>query len=171
MLTLSLLAAWLGACGGGHSSPTTPAGANLMINMTDAATDEVSQLNVYITGLTVKATGGSVMRIADNVGLVDLMALRNSSRLLAAADVQPGSYEFVQVDLDQSRSNVVDKAGMTQPLKIPSQEIKVLGGFTVMSSGVTTVTLDFKADQSLEHLGNGEWLLRPVIVQSNVSHG
>ena len=50
------------------------------------------------------------------------------------------------------------------PLRIPSEEIKVLGGFTVTEEGLTTVTLDFVAEESLVLLGNDEWLLQPVIL-------
>ena len=52
---------------------------------------------------------------------------------------------------------------MTLPLRIPSQEIKILGGFRVDDDGTTTITLDFDAERSLVKLGNGEWLLKPVI--------
>ena len=50
------------------------------------------------------------------------------------------------------------------PLRIPSEKIKILGGFTVTEDGLTTVTLDFVAEESLVLLGNGEWLLQPVIL-------
>ena len=40
---------------------------------------------------------------------------------------------------------------------------KSLGGFEVGADGVTTVILDWDADESLVLRGNGEWLLKPVI--------
>ena len=153
---------------GGSSSVTTssdPLGT-LTIYLTDAPTDEVSSVNVYITGLTVKRSGASVERFSNDVGLIDLLTLRNSSLLMAEKNVRAGDYEFIRVELDQSRSNVIDKStGETLPLKIPSEEIKVHGGFVVPTGGFTNIVLDFDADKSLVKLGNGNWLLKPVIVK------
>ncbi len=73
------------------------------------------------------------------------------------------------MDLDETQSTVVEAAsGEMKNLKIPSQEIKVLGGFEVLEGGTTTLTLDFDAAQSLKKRGNGEWLLQPVILQIGI---
>ena len=84
--------------------------------------------------------------------------------LIAEDNVTAGEYEFIRVELDQSRSNVI-VSGEALPLKIPSEEIKVLGGFVVPTGGFTNILLDFDADKSLVKLGNGNWLLKPVIVK------
>lgn len=153
------------ACDGSSSTSPGPQ-SQLTIRMTDAPTDEASQVNVYISGLTLKPSGAPVVRIASDIGLVDLLALRATTRDLATIGVAPGSYEYVQVELDQSRSTVVERAsGAVRPLQIASGEVKVLGGFVVPETGGAVVTLDFDAAASLNHLGNGNWLLTPVIVQ------
>ena len=151
----------------GSSSSVTSTGdslGTLSIYLTDAPTDEVSEVNVYITGLKVKRSGASVERFSYDVGLIDLLTLRNSTMLMAENKVPAGDYEFIRVELDQSRSNVIDKlTGKTLPLKIPSEQIKVNGGFVVPAGGATNIVLDFDADKSLVKLGNGNWLLKPVI--------
>jgi hypothetical protein len=180
-----VLAFLLGGCsggssetssGGGESSDTSLDGGSnsvtsssdplgtLSIYLTDAPTDEVSSVNVYITGLTIKRSGASVERFSNDVGLIDLLDLRDSTLLIAEDNVTAGDYEFIRVGLDQSRSNVI-VSGETLPLKIPSEEIKVLGGFVVPTGGFTNILLDFDADKSLVKLGNGNWLLKPVIVK------
>ena len=180
-----VLAFLLGGCsggssetssGGGESSDTSLDGGSnsvtsssdplgtLSIYLTDAPTDEVSSVNVYITGLTIKRSGASVERFGNNVGLIDLLDLRDSTMLIAEDNVTAGDYEFIRVELDQSRSNVI-VSGEALPLKIPSEEIKVLGGFVVPTGGFTNILLDFDADKSLVKLGNGNWLLKPVIVK------
>lgn len=180
-----VLAFLLGGCsggssetssGGGESSDTSLDGGSnsvtsssdplgtLSIYLTDAPTDEVSSVNVYITGLTIKRSGASVERFSNDVGLIDLLDLRDSTMLIAEDNVTAGDYEFIRVELDQSRSNVI-VSGETLPLKIPSEEIKVLGGFVVRTGGSTNIVLDFDADKSLVKLGNGNWLLKPVIVK------
>lgn len=171
VLSALLLAGALVSCGGGSDDdPSMPPGtATLRVLMTDAPTDELSQINVYIVGFTVKRTGEPVERIANDVGLVDLLTLRNVLRLLATAGVDGGTYEFIRVDLDQDRSYVVEVGSTAHlPLKIPSEEIKVNGGFTVPVGMITSLTLDFDAAASIKQLGNGDWLLTPIIILANV---
>ena len=166
-ISVSLLGLALAACNGGSYNPSAPAGTGqLTVQLTDAPTAQVSEINVFVTGLTVKPKNGPVQRIANNIGRVDLLTLKNTTKQLVDLGVDAGDYEFVQVELDQSRSDVKESvSGETKPLQIASQEVKVLGGFNVPLGGGTTVVLDFKADQSISHLGNGDWLLTPVITQ------
>lgn len=169
IVAAGLLAA---ACGdSGYDNPTMASGnGRLAVQMTDATTDLVSSVNVYVTGITVKERGRAVARIASDIGLIDVLALKGTTELLVEAGVPAGEYEFVQVDLDQERSNVVLEAtGTVLPLKIPSEEIKVLGGFTVREGGTTTVTLDFQADASLQLAIDGHWMLTPVIVMQSAT--
>jgi hypothetical protein len=77
--------------------------------------------------------------------------------------VDPGGYEFIHINIDERRSNVVEKS-VRKSLQVPSEEVKIVGGFTVDNDHTTTITLDFNAKSSLVRLGNGEWLLRPVVV-------
>lgn len=153
-------------------SPTAPGGTVLRVELTDAPTDELSEVHVHLSGLTLKGQGRPVERIAGDLGTFDLLTLQNTRQLLVNAGVEPGLYEFIRVDLDESRSSVVEAAtGEVLPLQIASREIKVLGPFTVEEGLVTTVLLDFDADRSLVRRGDGRWLLRPVIVLANVIAG
>ena len=167
--TLIVLLAFLAtACGG---TPLSPSGQSILhIQLTDAPTDEVSEVNVFIVGLTIKHSEKPVEQIANEFGLVDLLDLEDASVLLVSLSVESGSYDFIQVDLDESRSYVVE-SGERKLLQIPSTEIKVLGGFEVPEGEATTLLLDFDVNQSLVHEGNGEWLLQPVIVMQQVTTG
>lgn len=157
------------ACSDG--SPTDARGPGVLaVRLTDAPTQGASEVKVHIVGLTVKAVGEPGVRIAGDLGVHDLLLLQDTSALLVQAGVAPGDYEFVQVELDADGSSVVEVAtGETKPLAIASEEIKVLGGFTVAADGTTTILLDFDAQASLRQLGNGDWLLTPVISLANVA--
>ena len=78
------------------------------------------------------------------------------------ARVEPGDYVSLRINLDEELSNIVE-GGKIFLFRIPSEEIKILGGFSVRDDGTTSVTLDFDAQRSLVRLGNGGWLLKPVI--------
>lgn len=159
----------LSACGEGDL--TTPEMQNLRVRLTDAPSDELSQVNVFFESLTVKPRGEPVEH---DVPLVleenpqDLLELQDRVVMLATANVEPGTYEFIFVHLDEQRSNVVDEDGEVRELRIPSEKIRILGPFDVPEDGDTEITLDFDADDSLRRLGNGGWLMTPVIAITSV---
>ena len=167
LLATALLLLALGC--GDSNSPSGPNGnATLAVRMTDATIDDVAEVNVHITGLTVKRSGSPVERISSDLGTIELLALDNASMLLVTTPVEAGDYEFIQVDLSEDGSNIVLEGSSEElPLAIASDEIKVVGAFTVEQNGTTTVLLDFDAAASLRQLGNGDWLLTPVIVLAN----
>lgn len=156
----------LSACGGDSGSSSSGGNqSNLSVYLTDAPTDEVTSVVVAITGLTIKPANNPVERkILDQVQRVDLLTLENSRLLLTSVSVPAGDYQFIRVDLDQSQSHIV-ASGEQQPLKIASEEVKVLGGFNVPVSGQLEILLDFDARASLVKQGNGNWLMKPVIVR------
>lgn len=148
-----------------NDSPTAPSpSANLIVQLTDDHTDNVEQVNLFFTSVTANPISGPPETIpvvlTDNPQ--DLLVLRDAVIPLAIARVEPGDYESLRINLDAEQSNIVE-GGKVFPIRIPSEEIKILGGFTVRDDGTTRVTLDFDAERSLVRLGNGEWLLKPVI--------
>jgi len=151
------------ACDG---NPVSPSGQpNLTIMLTDAVTDDVEQVNVYFTSVTAKPIDGPVVELALELteNPIDLLTLADDATTLAAGVVEPGGYEFIHINIDERRSHIVEN-GIRKSLQIPSEEVKVLGGFTVDDDQQATVTIDFDAAESLILRGSGEWLLRPVIV-------
>ena len=117
------------------------------------------------TSLTVKPEGKPVqeltLELAENP--VDLLTLADKVVNFAAGAVEPGTYEFVHINIDERRSSLVEK-GLQKSLRVPSEEIKILRSFAVAADHTTTLTLDFDAKASRARLGNGEWLLQPVII-------
>lgn len=163
MVALSVLAI---ACDGDSSPTATSANGRLTVRMTDAPIEAVSSVNVFVTELMVKRSGEPAVRIAGEIGPIDLLTLQGTTMELVSLGVEAGAYEFVQIELDPARSSVVEVAtGATLPLAISSSEVKVLSGFTVPEGGETVVTLDFDVEASLQLLGNGDWRLTPVILR------
>ena len=151
------------ACGDGPTSPT--GNANLVVNLTDDHTQNVTAVNLFFTSVTANPKDGAPeILMLELTEAQDLLALQDMVIALATGVVGPGDYASVTINLDQDNSNILLNTGEVVPLRIPSEEIKVLGGFTVTEEGLTTVTLDFVAEESLVHLGNDEWLLQPVIL-------
>jgi hypothetical protein len=153
----------IAACSDGPTSPSA-AGSNLRLMLTDAPAG-VDQVNIYFTSVDAKPVGRSPEHLTLNLPAnpTDLLTLDDKVVGFAAGEVDPGAYEFLHINIDQSRSYLVEN-GVRKPLRIPSQEIKVVGGFEIDDAHVTTLTLDFDADASLNKLGNGDWMMRPLVV-------
>jgi hypothetical protein len=166
VIGLSLAGLLTASCSDG--GPTSPsANSNLRLMLTDAPIDDVEEVNIYFTDITVKPVGQPVQTLALQLQTnpIDLLTLDDQVVAFAAGAVTPGNFEFIHINIDASKSNIVEN-GVEKPLRVPSEEIKVLRGFTVDANHVTSLTLDFDARASLVALGNGGWLLRPVIVMT-----
>ena len=155
------------ACSSGPTSPS--GGGNLRLMLTDAPAG-VDQVQIYFTTVDAKPVGGSMERLTLQLASnpVDLLTLDDKVVGFAAGEVAPGEYEFIHINIDQDRSYLVEN-GVRKTLRVPSQEIKIVGGFAIQDDHTTTVTLDFDADASLNKLGNGDWMLRPVVIITNKS--
>jgi hypothetical protein len=159
------VAGLVAACSG---NPTSPSGnANLRLMLTDAPIEGLEKVNIYFTTVTVKPVGKPpeelTLQLPENP--VDLLTLDEKVVGFAAGAVTPGDFEFIHINIDKSKSFIVVNGGQ-KSLQVPSEEIKILGGFTVDENHVTTQTLDFDAQASIVTLGNSEFLLKPVIVKT-----
>lgn len=172
------------------SSPTEPDSVasdhgSLTLKMVDLPTDEICQLWVYFEGLKVKRMGESTQLepLGVDPQAYDLLTLRDGTvAILGEFEITQGTYQFIEIILDQSQSSVVEKdsesdcvngvLGETMPLQIPSEKFKVKGGpFTVGAN--TVVTIDFDADKSLKRKGSSKnpkgWQLNPNVSVIDVS--
>lgn len=148
------------------SNPASPSGGgNLALRLTDAPLDDVDEVNIYFTSVTAKPVDQPVQEMTLTLpeNPIDLLSLTDTTVSFATGAVEPGEYEFVHINIDEEQSYLLEN-GVRKSLRVPSEEIKVLGGFSVADDRTTTVTLDFDAEKSLVRLGNGEWLMVPIVV-------
>lgn len=169
----------------GDTTDTEVTGGKLQISMTDAPTDEICKLVVYIADLRVKKDGSpaEVLGAVNGIGEYDLLQLQNGQEIvLGNFDVEQGIYQFIEMLLDESLSYVVEKIDplgdispencpdpeIRSPLKIPSAKFKINGGpFEVDEQ--TEVLIDFDARKSLKTTGNGKtWQLKPDVSIASV---
>ena len=106
---------------------------------------------------------------------VDLMKLNDVSVLLASLNLEPNSYTQLRVFLDEEAELVFlrDSSKVTEPLKIPSSAqtgIKLNHPFEIVADNITKLTIEFEANESVVKLGNGEYLMKPVIGLSSETY-
>ena len=140
----------------------------LQISMTDAPTDEICELVVFIEELRVKKDGSppQVLSPTDGLGGYDLLLLQGGNVVsLGQFEVEQGLYQFIEMLLDETESYVVEKVDPNDPdtscesdrspLQIPSEKFKINGGpFEV--DEFTEILIDFDAKNSLKVTGNGK---------------
>lgn len=148
-------------------------GSNLRISLTDAPSDELKNVfvNVDHAELFVRgAAGDGRLVVAQNLGLIDLMTLRNGV-LLPLQDLNLASgIEITGIRLvlkgdnnhaiksDDSRCEMQTPSGQQSGIKINLAQT-----FTLENSSTYSMVLDFDAKNSVVILGTGECLLKPVL--------
>jgi len=168
-------AALLAACsgGGGGDSSTAAAGTGaLTIGLTDAPVDQVYEVNVQFTGVSVKPQNGTALRFDFDAPVdIDLLSLQDGSvhDLLNGETVPAGPYEWIELhanaDLDSTFDSFVreTETGGQIELRIPSGSLRFVSGFVVTAGEMNAFTLDWDVRKGLTNPGGQDgWFLRPA---------
>lgn len=168
------------------------------LRLTDAPIDNVSEVNVTIESINlVREDGDDEEDDADDgddnddsevergdEGIIpvfepdqpvtiNLLELTDSTTtLITDAAIPAGEYSQMRLVLTNDNTVVLDD-GTTQSLQTPSAQssgYKIrIPGFEIDEEGdVVDLTLDFDASRSLVLRGNGQYLLKPVVVVENI---
>ena len=136
----------------------------VVFTITDAAADMGTVTSVMLTVDRVQVHNAAEgwVTVSSEQKTFDLLKLKAeaSQELLADVDLKEGDYQ--QLRLDISNVVVVDDKGEHEA-KLPSGELKIVGGFTVTANSTSTAAFDFLVDESLHVTGNGEYILAPVV--------
>lgn len=168
-LSLLLIAA-LSACGGGSSDDGGPEFGSLSLALTDAPIDHVEEVWVRFTGVTVKPQDAEQIHFdfGDNPVDVDMLTLTggNTQHLLVNERVPAGPYNWMRFEVDDSDiafSYVIPEAGGRVPLRVPSDALRFVSGFTVTVNRETSFVIDWVIRKALtDAVGRGEYQLRPA---------
>jgi hypothetical protein len=176
----------LSACGGGSTpdsqaniqsqavnTPTGPTTATVGIILTDAAVDDYK--HAYVTITCVELIGGDDGHqvIFSGEKIVDLLALRDSVRILAVSeDVEPGDISkirlcakymrLVQENNDGVGVDIVIDVDLVANGKI---DLNLRETITLQAGDVVFASLDWDMNESLKltETGNERIIMRPVI--------
>lgn len=112
---------------------------------------------------------GGWLVLSNETTTVDLMAFTgDASAFLAGADVPPGSYDKIQLDVISARGTLFN--GSQVPVEVPSGKLRIHAGFDVAPGEETALTLDFDLEHSIVKTGDGRYLLKPVIHMQGEHH-
>ena len=159
----------------------------LMLELTDAATDEYKAVYVTIEEVAVSADESdeevcSWLTVATPNETYNLLELVNGVReQLGITELDTGHYEQLRMILGTEQDEQLNILGTAHPfaqylidsennvheLKVPSglnSGIKLVNGFDIVGNQRTELILDFDALRSIVKAGkSGQWLLKPTI--------
>lgn len=180
--------AGLAACGGGGSGADASGAGNatgtINIAITDAAVDDVTEVWVQFTAVTLKPASGEAQVYAfDTPKDYDLLSLQNgvTAELLPDTRVPVGEYEWIRLAVNAEFDNVYDSYVMTDngsqlELRVPSGSqsgLKLVSGITVTQNRSTNIVLDWDLRKALtDPPGQPGLHLRPALrVTDMASYG
>ena len=137
----------------------------MVLAVTDAAANmaNISEIALSVDKVEVESATNGWMTVSQTSHQYNLLALKNSGNLQVLLDFDLEEGQYNQVRLTVSNVVVIEKGGATKQAKLPSGELKIVGGFMEQESKTTAITFDFLADKSLHVTGRGEYIFAPVV--------
>jgi hypothetical protein len=179
-LALITISAVLAACGGsGGSSSNDATGSppepvvppppeqttgTVGLLLTDAATDELAEINLDITEAILMGDPGQ-HSIFEGSATINLLDLENYGKPIAFGEVPVGPYNKLRLRIENVE--LVDLDGNAFEAKLPANgKIDLLdqGGFAVFPGRTLLAMVDIDANKSIHvvQTGNGRYKVRPV---------
>ena len=165
----------LAACSGtGPDAAQSPTGnAELSISLMDAPVDDVLEVHVQITKLTLKPNGNGPafdLPMETSPITVDLLELTedNAAILVDGASIEPGAYNWLTMDVNASIDGVIDSyvvtdTGAWEEIVVPSGRVRLVSGFDVGASEALMLIFDWDLRKGLVHPpGRGGYILKPA---------
>ncbi|BAZ95155.1 lipoprotein [Thiohalobacter thiocyanaticus] len=166
-LLAGLVAVGLSACGGGGGSDSGGTGS-FSLSITDAPVDDVTEVVVTFTAVTLKPADGDAITITlDTPQSINLLDYQNGASVTLVDDeaVTAGDYAWIRLELDQDNTYIVDGTGQ-HDLTIPSSAqtgLKLNNSFTLSADQTLAYTIDFNLRQSVHLTGAGDYIMRPTL--------
>jgi Domain of unknown function (DUF4382) len=173
------LAATLGttACSGGGGSSNSGK-TSLSVSLMDAPVDGVTEVHVKIDKIWLKPTDGQAMELTLTNGPVtlDLLPLtdQDPALLIDSAEVPPGSYDWLRMDVSASfdgiyDSYVVTDIGGQEEVRVPSGTVRLVDGFDIGPNQAAKLLFDWDLRKGLvDPPGQPGYLLKPAFRMLNV---
>ncbi len=177
---------------GSGSNPGTPAPGTgtLNVRITDSPFSDAKAVLVTFSAVNVHRTEGdswqTIPFVSGATRTCDLKKLQGPTDVLGVGSLPAGHYTQVRLVVSAANiyfdnassggacaASIAAPAGKNAAVEIPSGEVKLNHQFTV-SSGATTMTLDFDGDKSIKATGSGngksptKYLMTPVVHVASV---
>ena len=127
----------------------------------DAPPEGVSKILIKVSNVEVQRVGGDSWQvIVPGPVEFDLVEIQGVGQILGEALLDPGQYNQVRLLIDNAEVTVKGEAVIA---RVPSDRLRIVGGFSLEAGETTILTLDFDAEKSVVIAGTRNVLIKPVI--------
>ena len=133
----------------------------LLMQITDAPPElNITKALVTISVVEVHLAGTGWFTVVEEAKTFDLIAIEDVKEFLGTAELSAGKYTQIRLNINEA---LVTINGTEYDLTIPSKTIKLVKGFDIEPNEITTLTLDFDAQESIHSAGKDKYIMRPTI--------
>jgi hypothetical protein len=139
-------------------------------------TSAYQQVNVDIKQVSIHYEGSqndSWIDLPTNSGTYDLLEIRNDITVLISDEARIPIGKVTQIRMLLGTNNSVVLGGVSYYLTVPSaytSGVKINVDQEIQRNDYLMITLDFRADESINLSGSGNYMLKPVIKVKSVSN-
>ena len=169
-----MLSVFLAGCGGGGSSgggnipdPTPAPTGVFTLTLGDSALDGIEAVNIDIEEITLLGGDGQQQLLTNGVGVINLLDLRNITRLVASTEVPADTYSKIRLQIN---SLEIIEEGSSSPVSVqlPANgkiDLNPQGPFEISAGENLVVQIDFDLERSIKivQTGNSKYRFRPVV--------
>ena len=126
-----------------------------------AAEQEQEQEQESDTNSTDEEAGWLPVDILAGNETFDLLQIQGIEEVLAVTDLEPGKYTQIRMTIGNVQVRLGD--GNLTDVTLPSGKLKFVRPFDIVENQTTALLFDFDAEESLNVLGSGQIMFKPVI--------
>ena len=131
--------------------------------MTDQPIDDVSAIVLTVQNIEVNISDGGESgwrTVVEGPREFDLLQLHGIEEVLGSATLDVGRYQQIRLEVVSAQVTIPNGV---RPATVPSDKLRLVGGFEVVEGETTIVTLDFDAKRSLIFIRMRGPQLKPVV--------
>ena len=135
--------------------------ATLRIWATDAPPKDVTKILITVSEIQVQSSGDEPwLTVVSGPVEFDLVEIQGVEQILGEAELDPGRYGQIRLTVEKAEVTV---QGNTVSARVPSDKLKIVGGFDLVAGQTTILTLDFDAEKSVVIAGTRNVLIKPTV--------
>ena len=157
-------------------TPTTPPTAtatpqateapsgSLEVRVTDQPANDVSAVVLTVQNIEVHVSGSGGesgwQTVVEGPSEFDLLQLEGIEEVLGTATLEAGRYQQIRLEVVSAQVTIPNGV---RTATVPSDKLRIVGGFEVVAGETTIVTLDFDAQRSITFVPMRGPQLKPVV--------
>jgi len=158
----------LAGCGGGSSDRNNTEPGAVTVLLGDGPLEGVLEVNIDIEEVILIGESGQQSLTTNDVGTINLLDLRNVTRLIADTEVPAGTYSKIRLLINSLEIVPAEGDGAPEDAQLPANgkiDLNPQGAFEISPGEELVVQIDIDLHRSVHivETGNSQYRFRPVV--------